>query len=82
MHSQIQFIVFLSDFMDILIFHPDFNKTKYPNKKALHNYPDNMSKCLKVCSIIGTILNPTTSIDVIAATIRMPLIVWFIFFSQ
>src|ERR671926_914508 len=31
--------------------------------------------------IIGTILAPTTSIDVITATIRIPLIVWFIFFS-
>jgi hypothetical protein len=33
--------------------------------------------------IIGTIDVPTTSIDVIAATTTMiPLIVWFIFFSQ
>ena len=32
--------------------------------------------------IIGTILAPTTSIDVITATIRIPLIVWFIFFSN
>jgi hypothetical protein len=33
--------------------------------------------------IIGNIdVAPTTSMDVIAATIRMPLIVWFVFFSQ
>jgi hypothetical protein len=32
--------------------------------------------------IIGIILAPKTSIDAIAATIRIPLIVWFIFFSQ
>jgi hypothetical protein len=30
--------------------------------------------------IIGIILAPKTSIDAIAATIRIPLIVWFIFF--
>jgi hypothetical protein len=32
--------------------------------------------------IIGTIDAPKTSIDVIAATIRIPLIVWFISISQ
>ena len=32
--------------------------------------------------IIGTMVAPTTSIDVIAATIMIPLIVWFIFISQ
>ena len=38
--------------------------------------------CAKEFCIIGTIVAPTTSIDVIAATIRIPLIVWFILFSQ
>jgi hypothetical protein len=32
--------------------------------------------------IIGIILAPKTSINAIAVTIRIPLIVWFIFFSQ
>ena len=32
--------------------------------------------------ITGTIVAPTTSSDAIAATIRIPLIVWFIFLSQ
>jgi hypothetical protein len=32
--------------------------------------------------IIGTIVAPTTSIDAIAATIMIPLNVWFIFLSQ
>jgi hypothetical protein len=35
--------------------------------------------CAKEFCITGTILNPTTSIDVIAASITIPLIVWFIF---
>ena len=39
--------------------------------------------CAKEFCIIGIILvAPKTSIDIIAATIRIPLIVWFIFFSQ
>ena len=32
--------------------------------------------------IIGIVVAPKTSIDVIAATIMIPLIVWFIFFSH
>jgi hypothetical protein len=39
--------------------------------------------CAKEFCIIGNIVvAPTTSIDVIATTIRKPLIVWFIFLSQ
>jgi hypothetical protein len=38
--------------------------------------------CAKEFCITGTILNPTTSIDVIAASITIPLIVWFIFISH
>jgi hypothetical protein len=38
--------------------------------------------CAKLFCIIGNIDAPTTSIDVIATTIMILLIVWFIFFSQ
>jgi hypothetical protein len=42
-----------------------------------------VSRSAKEFCIIGTIVvAPRSSIDVIAATIQIPLIVWFIFFSQ